>query len=83
MSHPGNDEIIDNERDKRVDAVDPKRYALINEMVHHATKMGIGVVQEIAEATLQRKPGMSVKEFTKVNTWQRRHLWVRINKTMK
>jgi len=66
MSHPGNDEIIDNERDKRVDAVDPKRYALINEMVHHATKMGIGVVQEIAEATVKRKPGMSVKEFTKV-----------------
>ncbi len=62
MSHPGNDEIIDNKRD----AIDPKRYALINEMVHHATKMGIGVVQEIAEATLQRKPGMSVKEFTKV-----------------
>jgi len=66
MSHPGNDEIIDNERDKRVDAVDPKRYALINEMVHHATKMGIGVVQEIAEAAVKRKPGMSVKEFTKV-----------------
>ena len=66
MSHPGNDEIIDNERDKRIDAVDPKRYALINEMVHHATKMGIGVVQEIAEATLKRKPGMSVKDFTKV-----------------
>ena len=66
MSHPGNDEIIDNERDKRIDAVDPKRYVLINEMVHHATKMGIGVVQEIAEATLKRKPGMSVKEFVKV-----------------
>ena len=66
MSHPGNDEIIDNERDKRIDAVDPKRYALINEMVHHATKMGIGVVQEIAEAALKRKPGMSVKDFTKV-----------------
>ena len=66
MSHPGNDEIIDNERDKRIDAVDPKRYALINEMVHHATKMGIGVVQEIAAATLKRKPGMSVKEFVKV-----------------
>ena len=66
MSHPGNDEITDNERDKRVDAVDPKRYALINEMVHHATKMGIGVVQEIAEAAVKRKPGMSVKEFTKV-----------------
>ena len=66
MSHPGNDEIIDNKRDKRVDAVDPKRYALINEMVHHATKMGICVVQEIAAATVKRKPGMSVKEFTKV-----------------
>ena len=66
MSHPGNDEIIDNERDKRVDAVDPKRYALINEMVHHATKMGIGVVQEIAAATVKRKPGMSVKDFVKI-----------------
>ena len=66
MSHPGNDEIIDNERDERIDAIDPKRYALINEMVQHATKMGIGVVQEIAEATLKRKPGMSVKDFTKV-----------------
>ena len=51
MSHPGNDEIIDNERDNQTRTLDPKRYALIDEMVHHATKMGIGVVQEIAEET--------------------------------
>ena len=66
MSHPGNDEITDNKRDKQIDALDSSRHALINEMVHHATKMGIGVVQEIAAATVKRKPGMSVKEFTKV-----------------
>jgi len=75
MSHPGNDEIIDNERD--IDAemkatknearkIDPKRYVLIDEMVHHATKMGIGVVQEIAEETLKRKPGCTVKELMKI-----------------
>ena len=35
-------------------------------MVFAATEMGIEVVQEIAAETLKRKPGMSVKEFTKV-----------------
>ena len=41
MSHPGNDEIIDIKRDSQTNPLDPKRYALIDEMVHHATKMGI------------------------------------------
>tara|TARA_B110001454_G_C12648233_1_gene404290 strand:- start:800 stop:1045 length:246 start_codon:yes stop_codon:yes gene_type:complete len=63
MSHPGNDEIIDNERDN---PIDDKRLAMINKMVHLSTEMGIGIVQEIIEETVRRKPGMSVKEFTKV-----------------
>ena len=63
MSHPGNDEIIDNERDNPIDA---KRLEMINKMVQLSTEMGIGIVQEIAEETVRRKPGMSVKEFTKV-----------------
>jgi hypothetical protein len=58
MSHPGNDEIIDNERDNRI--------ALSQKMVFAATEMGIEIVQEIALETLKRKPGMSVKGFTKV-----------------
>jgi len=66
MSHPGNDEIIDIKRDSQTHPLDPKRYALIDKMVHHATKMGIGVVQEIAEETLKRKPGCTVKELMKI-----------------
>ena len=70
MSHPGNDEIIDNERDDQDQMpkrkIVPERYRLIDEMVHHATKMGIGVVQEIAEETLKRKPGCTVKELMKI-----------------
>ena len=66
MSHPGNDEIIDIKRDSQTHPLDPKRYALIDEMVHHATKMGIGVVQEIAEETLKRKPGCTIKELMKI-----------------
>tara|TARA_B100000678_G_C18038143_1_gene433561 strand:+ start:252 stop:473 length:222 start_codon:yes stop_codon:yes gene_type:complete len=58
MSHPGNDEIIDNERDNRI--------ALSQKMVFAATEMGIEIVQEIALETLKQKPGMSVKDFTKV-----------------
>jgi len=58
MSHPGNDEIIDNERDNRLE--------LSKNMVFAVTEMGIEMVQEIAAETLKRKPGMSVKEFTKV-----------------
>tara|TARA_Y100001936_G_scaffold100477_1_gene98814 strand:+ start:19255 stop:19494 length:240 start_codon:yes stop_codon:yes gene_type:complete len=64
MSHPGNDTIIDNKRDTIT--IDASRIKLIDDMVYVATKMGIGVVQEIAAETLNRKPGMSVKEFTKV-----------------
>ena len=58
MSHPGNDEIIDNERDNRLE--------LSKNMVLAVTEMGIEIVQEIAAETLKRKPGMKVKEFTKV-----------------
>ena len=42
------------------------RIAQINKMVHAATEMGFGVVQEIAEQTVKRKPGCTVKEFTKI-----------------
>lgn len=58
MSHPGNDEIIDNKRDNRLE--------LSKNMVFAVTEMGIEIVQEIAAETVKRKPGMSVKEFTKV-----------------
>ena len=68
MSHPGNDETIDNKRDTMMEitGLDPKRLSKIEKMVDASTEMGISVVQEIADATLKRKPGMSVKEFTKV-----------------
>tara|TARA_B100000809_G_scaffold174895_1_gene172192 strand:- start:261 stop:497 length:237 start_codon:yes stop_codon:yes gene_type:complete len=59
MSHEGNDKIIDNERDNL-------RTTLTQNMTYAAIELGIGVVQEIAEETIKRKPGMSVKEFTKV-----------------
>mgnify|MGYP007063849707 FL=1 len=42
------------------------RIAQINKMVHAATEMGFGIVQEIAEQTVKRKPGCTVKEFTKI-----------------
>ena len=59
MSHEGNDKIIDNQRDDL-------RTTLTQNMTHAAIELGIGVVQEIASETLKRKPGMSVKEFTKI-----------------
>ena len=59
MSHEGNDKIIDDQRDDL-------RTTLTQNMTHAAIELGIGVVQEIASETLKRKPGMSVKEFTKV-----------------
>ena len=59
MSHPGNDEIIDNKRDN-------VRITLTQNMTYAAIELGIGVVQEIAAETIKRRPGMSVKEFTKV-----------------
>ena len=43
-----------------------ERIAQINKMVHAATEMGFGVVQEIAAQTVKRKPGCTVKEFTKI-----------------
>ena len=57
MSHPGNDEIIDNERDSRIE--------LSQDLVHEMTKFGIGIVQHMAAEILQKKPGLSLKEFTK------------------
>jgi len=58
MSHPGNDEIIDNERDSKVE--------LSQNLVHEMTKFGIGIVQHMAAEVLQKKPGLSLKEFTKL-----------------
>ena len=58
MSHPGNDEIIDNERDSKIE--------LSQNLVHEMTKFGIGIVQHMAAEILQKKPGLSLKEFTKV-----------------
>jgi len=62
MSHEGNDKIIDNKRDN----LDDIRTTLTQNMTFAAIELGIGVVQEIAAETIKRKPGMSVKEFTKV-----------------
>jgi hypothetical protein len=58
MSHPGNDEIIDNKRDNRTE--------LSQDLVFEMTKFGIGIVQEIAKETLKHKPGISTKEFVKI-----------------
>ena len=58
MSHPGNDEIIDNVRDTRI--------ALSQKLVFAVTETGIEIVQEIAAETLKIKPGLSLKEFTKI-----------------
>jgi hypothetical protein len=59
MSHEGNDKIIDNERDNL-------RTVLSQNAVLAITELGIGIVQEIMEETVKRKPGISVKEFTKI-----------------
>tara|TARA_Y100001001_G_scaffold105258_1_gene103003 strand:- start:265 stop:495 length:231 start_codon:yes stop_codon:yes gene_type:complete len=58
MSHPGNDEIIDNERDSKIE--------LSQSLVLEMTKFGIGIVQHMAAEILQKKPGLSLKEFTKL-----------------
>tara|TARA_Y100000780_G_C13442665_1_gene323989 strand:+ start:41 stop:271 length:231 start_codon:yes stop_codon:yes gene_type:complete len=58
MSHPGNDEIIDNERDSKIE--------LSQNLVHEMTKFGIGIVQHMSAEILQKKPGLSLKEFTKI-----------------
>jgi len=59
MSHEGNDKIIDDERDNL-------RTVLSQNAVLSITELGIGIVQEIMAETIKRKPGMSVKEFTKI-----------------
>ena len=66
MSHPGNDEITDNKRDNLNSSLSPKSHTLIDKMVFTAVEMGIGAVQEIAAVTLVKKPGISLKEFTKI-----------------
>ena len=58
MSHEGNDKIIDNARDSKLE--------LSESLVFEMTKFGIGIVQHMAAEILQRKPGLSLKEFTKV-----------------
>jgi hypothetical protein len=58
MSHPGNDEIIENERDNKVE--------LSQNLVLEMTKFGIGIVQHMSAEILQKKPGLSLKEFTKL-----------------
>jgi hypothetical protein len=59
---------MDNQRERIHERVveDESRMAQINKMVHVATEMGISVVQEIIIETLKRKPGCSVKEFSKI-----------------
>jgi hypothetical protein len=47
-------------------ALNDPRVARVNKLVHVATEMGFDIVQEIAAQAVKRKPGMSVKEFTKV-----------------
>ena len=59
MSHPGNDAIIDHKRDNA-------KYTLIENSIFIATEVGFAVVQELAAETLKRKPGLSLKEFTKI-----------------
>ena len=58
MSHEGNDKIIDNARDSKLE--------LSESLVFEMTKFGIGIVQHMAAEILQRKPGISVKEFIKI-----------------
>ena len=55
MSHPGNDEIIDNERDNRI--------ALSQKMVFAATEMGIEIVQEIALETLKQNTTLVATKY--------------------
>jgi len=45
---------------------DHKKHALIEKMVFNAVEIGFEVVQEVAAKTLVTKPGLSLKEFTKV-----------------
>ena len=47
-------------------ALNDPRMVRVNKLVHVATEMGFDIVQEIAAQAVKQKPGMSVKEFTKV-----------------
>jgi|TARA_B110000263_G_C15105121_1_gene417126 hypothetical protein len=66
MSHPGNDEIIDNERDNKKSNLEKEHEELTIETVIAATALGINVVQKIAVQSLKQKPGLSLKEFTQI-----------------
>ena len=46
--------------------MDTKRANLVQKVVFAATEVGLAVAQEVAEASLKQKPGMLLKEFTKV-----------------
>ena len=46
--------------------MDNKRANLVQKVVFAATEVGLAVAQEVAEAALKEKPGMLLKEFTKV-----------------
>lgn len=45
---------------------DHKKHVLIEKMVFNAVEIGFEVVQEVAAKTLVTRPGLSLKEFTKV-----------------
>jgi|TARA_R100001530_G_scaffold98043_1_gene68157 hypothetical protein len=47
---------------------DPKhaKHKLVEDMVFISVEMGFAVVQEVAAETLIQKPGLSLKEFTKI-----------------
>ena len=47
-------------------ALNDPRMVRVNKLVHVATEMGFDIVQEIAAQAVKQKPGMSVKEFTKL-----------------
>jgi len=64
MDPPNKDNQRSEIREKIIQ--DDLRMLQINKMVHVATEMGISVVQEIAEETIKRKPGCSIKEFMKI-----------------
>ena len=45
---------------------DHAKHGLIQSMVFTAVEVGFAVAQELATETLARKPGLSLKEFTKI-----------------
>jgi len=47
------------------DADNPK-HGLIEDVVSTAVELGFAVVQEVAAEALVKKPGLSLKEFTKL-----------------